>query len=66
VHEREVLRVDVALHLAAEVLRLHVRVPEVNPRPDASSEDLVRSENLLKYRLSRGCVRSIGKRLLVA
>lgn len=37
----EEVLVDVALHLATEIRSLDVRVPEVNPRPDARLEDLV-------------------------
>src|SRR5262245_28885848 len=38
----EVVRVGVSLDFAAEVCCLHVRIPEVDPRPDASFEHLVR------------------------
>src|SRR3954468_14671142 len=41
VHERELVRVDVVHDVAAQVRRLDVWIPEVDPSPDACFEYLV-------------------------
>jgi hypothetical protein len=56
----EEVRVDVALDLAAEVCCLHVRIPEVDPRPDTGFEHLVRQigEAIERALLSAGANRT--------